>query len=638
MKLKKPSSPIKKLNKDKKQGLLIERSPYHGTPSFIKHNGKCLSVLQLYVRSGSNRNMSYDDVIGFIPISTSNNVQVHLVAKDSLIKDDAKKKVIRDNASVNKKTISNTKKHAEKKDTEDNNESAETMRQADFSDYNDYESILDSAIPIVVFRWLLIVVGDNEEDVDNQISDINTSLDQLHEGAKWDSLAGEQLEDFTNLFEPLAKDRFDMTSTGTNYGGLNLAINSGLFDPTGIPIGVDTLSLSGSVAYFDFEKSTQTQSIIAMPRSSYIPYYVKKDETKQISASSIVAQACANQVVMEGKRVHHIVLNDFNYFEPDTFFAPRETSDIFTHYDMMNVTINPLQGFGEIEDVVNVFARLIQKNVNIFDILQDFNLDMEYRGVVLKTLEQFFISRDLWHHDADKNPYLTQILGREDNSVYPTMSQVLNSFTSLYKEAEISNREAKADRIEALESSLRQTMTTYRSILDRPTTIQPTNASQVYYMFNKIEQMNIKQVQFVNILDYVIYTAKRGDLIVIHGYDNVLTRVAEMVETTITSAKDKGIRFLYAFDSLESPTNGRLGKMNDMFEMQSTYYVDLDTDVDWVMIGKALPNEVDLIRKSLNKELSATIEQMLQVKSHNQVLVHRHIGDINNFVQLNVIV
>ena len=49
---------------------LLEKSPYHISPSFISHNGKHASILNLYVRIGTNRQMTFTDVLDFIPINT----------------------------------------------------------------------------------------------------------------------------------------------------------------------------------------------------------------------------------------------------------------------------------------------------------------------------------------------------------------------------------------------------------------------------------------------------------------------------------------------------------------------------------------------------------------------------------------
>ena len=46
----------------------LEKSPYYISPSFISHNGRHASILTLYVRIGTNRQMTFTDVLDFIPI------------------------------------------------------------------------------------------------------------------------------------------------------------------------------------------------------------------------------------------------------------------------------------------------------------------------------------------------------------------------------------------------------------------------------------------------------------------------------------------------------------------------------------------------------------------------------------------
>lgn len=253
---------------------LIEKSPYRATPSFIEHNGKVMSVLKFYVRPNSNRNLTFQDVIDYIPISSVENVEIHLISKDMLLKGQDKQKIIKKNANASRGALEDSNKHEEEKNLSDR--SVIEMRRAKIEDYDDYELILDSQEPLVVFKWLLLVIGNDQESVDEQIEIINTLLNQNHDGAQWDSLPGEQLEEYSKLFGPLMENIYDHTSTGSNYAGLNFSLSAGLSDPDGVPLGKDSLSISGATAFFDFDSSTKTQAFIATPRGSRIPLYTKK--------------------------------------------------------------------------------------------------------------------------------------------------------------------------------------------------------------------------------------------------------------------------------------------------------------------------------------------------------------------------
>lgn len=625
----------KDANADKPQ-FLMEDTPYRTTPSYIIHNGKYISILQLYVRPGSNRNLTYDDVIDFMPVSTLSGVEINLFNADTLIKDDKKKRIIKKNASLNKETLKDTEQSEGHKKEDD--QSAKNTRMYEADDYDDYELIIDSSEPVVVFRWSIMIIADYMEDIEDQVDILNTLLDQRHDGAKWDSLPGEQYERFTTLFDEVPKSYKEMSATAYNYSGLNLAINSGLNDSKGLPLGSNALSLTESSAYFDFEKSTKKQAMIAMNRSSSkMPLYEREDETHQISVPSLIAQYAANTYMLHDHKVHHIVLNDFDYFEPQMFYRDRVVNKIFKEYDVSKMTINPLQGFGSIDKVTQIYPRLVQKLTNIFDLMLDLNMSKEERAIVLNAIDQFYYNNDLWSANAEEKPKLTQIVEIDQPELYPTMVQLLNQFEALATKAIKSNRENKATNIETISSTLKQKMSAYTQVLARTTSIEDTDASQIYYSFKNIDSLQLRQIQLVNIIDYVIYKANKNDVIIIHGFDSILGRVAEMVLETIQAAQNKGIRFIFTFDSIKSGKNQK-GQMNDMFEMEHKYYTDLDTDVDWSMVGRMIPRELQYYKKALNKELGLTISSVLQYKVANRILLHRNMGQVNDFVNLRFIV
>ena len=621
-------------NKGNRQ-YLIDKTPYKFTPSFIEHNGKVMSILNFYVRPSSNRSLTFQDVIDLIPISSIEGVETHLISKDMLLKGVDKQKIIKKNTNQNKKALNDSSKHEQEKRTADR--SMDEIRKAKIEDYNDFELILDSQDPLVIYKWLLLVIGNSQEDVDEQIETINRLLDQNHEGARWDSLPAEQMSEYMNLFAKLEPNIFDHTSTGSNYAGLNFSLSAGLKDEHGVPIGTDALSISGSTALFDFVESTKRQAFIATPRNSRIPLYAKADEIISPSMSSMLAQVAANQIMMDQHRAFHIVLNDFDYFEPGRYYAPAETKDIFEKIDVAKQSINPLEGFGSLDQVSQIYSRLTKKIVNIFNILLDFKMDIKQQSSVLAAVDQFYRTHDKWTANADIDPESTHIVNITDPEEYPTMGMLLNEFTSMAIKAQNEGRENKADNLDALYSLLRQTLTAYMSVLGRTTSIKQSNAPQVYYDFSKIEASDIKQVQLLNMIDYIIYQAKAGDVIIIHGYDNVLTQVAKYLIETIKAAQKNGIKFIFAYDSIRAPQTAS-GKMNDMFEMQQLLYTDLDTDVDWCAIGRVLPDELSLVKSALNQELGPTTEAYLQTKRPDQVMLHRRRGNINNFIQLRPII
>lgn len=631
------------------RGELVEPSPYHFSPSFMNHSGMYASVVTLYARVGTNRNLDFDDVIDIIPASTLDGVSITMLIDDNLIKDDEKKRLISANATNGKEVIDDTAKNGPKADRD--TKSAMTTQKAEIEDYDDYEMIIESAEPVVVFSIRLVLRAPSQELIDEQIELFNVSFSKRREGLKWDSLGGDQAEGFERLFLTTDRDLNAHTSTGSNYSRLNFAINAGLFDRKGMAVGVDIMSLSGSSSYLDFDNSIKKLALFAAPSSSEMSFYRVNTEglsqadsllldNQKVSVPSIFAQKAANQIVMNGQRAHHLVFNTFDYMDNNKgFLRPNDHDEnVFKKYDVSRTTINPLQGFGDLEDVTNVYARLSEKIVNIFDLMQDLKMSDHSRSLIRSAIEQFYLTRQLWIPDAALYPKRTRIVNITEPETYPRLTQFVQEFTIMATKAANENRENKADAVDILSSELNSNLSAHMEILGRPTSIEPSSALHTYYDFGKISTDRIRQIQFLNILDYIIHQCSPGDVIVLHGADKLYRPTLEFVKATITAAQNEGIRFIFTFDVMEtSPLSNNI-ELADMFNLQKLYYDDLDSDIDLSIIGRCMPNQVEKLSRAMNTELSATIRARLQYKSKDQVLIHRNAGNVNNFVRAAVII
>ena len=624
-----------KTEAEKAAAPLVNGFPYYVTPSYTSHAGRFASVLQLYVRTGSNREKSFDDIIDMVPSDAMSGVDIYMVVDDVLVKYDEKKRLITNNVTTNKSTIEDTQRHGSKEETDNK---AELIKQnSELEDYDDYQTIASSAEPVAVFEVKLIIVADTPEVIEEQIALVNLSLDKKHEGARWDAIGGDQLDRFTSLFRRIEPSTKLMTSTGSNYAGIDFAMSGGLADPRGVPVGIDVMSMTHSVSMLDFDNPLLSQAVIAAPRTSTIYDYVREGDRNTPTLSSLMAQAAANQITMNGGRAHHIVLNDFNYFEEGRYARPIETSDIFKRYDVSRETINPLQGFGDLEDVVDIYSRLKLKTVNIFRILTDLSLTDSDAAVILEALDQFYMGQQYWYTDAHLKPARTRIVDIDDPRTYATLGKFISSFRTLARAAIREGREMKAERVDTLYAILSNAINSYKGILASPTSIEPSNAPQVYYDFSRVADLSIKQIQYLNILEFVIAEAGENDVVIIHGMDSLYREVALWTRPTIEAAQRRGARFIFCFDTITSK-DSQVTQMSDIFKLKGSYYTDLDHEMDYSLIGWCLPAEVELFEDAMNTKLSSTLKARLMSKADSQLLIHRRSDRINNFVQCSVLV
>lgn len=614
----------------------VNDSTFQTSDYFYTSNGIVGSILKLYVAPGTNRNMSFRAVLNLLP-KPSKDVKLTFIVRDVSIKGEEKQKIINKNTYDN--IASKRAQNADATDREKDDVKAKMIQQTELDDYTDYQITASDATPLVVYDIFLIAESTSQEKIKTQIKSINTLLDKTYQGLSFYVQAGKQLDLLQDLYRDLAKTKIQKSSTGNNYALLNFAISEGLKDKTGVPIGLDTKAIVTSSTLFDFDKYTKSQAFIAISKSSILRRYLVEDH--HYTTSSYLAQAVANNISANrpNNKIFHIVLNDFKYLNDERYYMNDFNKGLLKEYDMTKLTINPLQGFGEYNEIQQVYERLIQKIADIFDILLDFNLETADKAIILDAIERFYFEQSLWSPEVLDYPKRARIIKVKRPDLYPTLNLFINTFTNLVTVALKDKRELKADRIDTLQSILRQALTTYQNILGKTTSIDFDLAAykQIYYTFNNVDSLAIKQVQFLNIFDFVRYISKPGDTIIIHGMDQLYQKTTDMAYNAIENAKKKGLSLLYSFDTVTAPSQ-KLGKMTDMFSMKELYYHDLNTDVDWSVVGNCSVDDVDKFEKVLRMSVGAQIRNQMMERSYSQVLIHRDKGHIDNFTSLDFII
>lgn len=615
---------------------VVNNSTFQTSDYFYTSNGIVGSILKLYVAPGTNRNMSFRAVLNLLP-KPSKDVKLTFIVRDVSIKGEEKQKIINKNTYDN--IASKRAQNADATDREKDDAKAKMIQQTELDDYTDYQITASDATPLIVYDIFLIAEATSQEKIKTQIKSINTLLDKTYQGLSFYVQAGKQLDLLQSLYRDLEKTKIQKSSTGNNYALLNFAISEGLKDKTGVPIGLDTKAIVTSSTLFDFDKYTKSQAFIAIPKSSILRRYLVDDH--HYTTSSYLAQAVANNISANrpNNKIFHIVLNDFKYLNDERYYMNDFNKGLLKEYDMTKLTINPLQGFGEYNEIQQVYERLIQKIADIFDILLDFNLETADKAIILDAIERFYFEQSLWSPEVLDYPKRARIIKVKRPDLYPTLNLFINTFTNLVTVALKDKRELKADRIDTLQSILRQALTTYQNILGKTTSIDFDLAAykQIYYTFNNVDSLAIKQVQFLNIFDFVRYISKPGDTIIIHGMDQLYQKTTDMAYNAIENAKKKGLTLLYSFDTVTAPSQ-KLGKMTDMFSMKELYYHDLNTDVDWSVVGNCSVDDVDKFEKVLRMSVGAQIRNQMMERSYSQVLIHRDKGHIDNFTSLDFII
>lgn len=649
---------------------LADNHPPTFTPNYIHRNGQVMTILEFKIKDGTNRDIEFGGIADLIPRVSNANIKAYWIRDNSIVTGEARDNLIKENSVTMRRT---TQRMRDEKD-DDKTANEDKKKNVKIEDYTLYEYNLDNKFPIVGFNMNLILIGQSEKELSDQIETININLDNLRDGFSVTSIPTEQIDKYMNFGDRYLVSPEHFSSTAQNYTGINSWLNNGLTDEAGIPIGLQSYSHLPSTEYFDFNSHTKTKAFISINRTEKMMRY------SNVSTSSVLAQAAANQIVMSdvartaeqideitrearkekrsltpseqkdikaikasGVRAHHIIFNDFDYSDNSDksgFIKLKQKSEIFEFIDMSKKTVNPLEGFGEREEVKSIFSELKRKIINIFDVMTEYQLDPNSRSIILDTLDEFYHKRSL--HQVGKEER-SGIIGIKDKEAYPKMSTYLQDFVNAATRIANANNISRLNSIENLQSELREALTSYGDQVNKGTNIFPTDKQQIFYNFGSMRYERPKlYVQFLNSFSYIMSETKRGDLVVFHGLDRISQKVFDMVSDVIDRKSESGVRFIYAFDNV-SAMEKKDSNMIDcsIFGMKGKMYHDLHTDSDWTIMGSLLEEEVPKFQEALSAKVSLsqqTIKTMQIGGKNPSVLIHRGIDEINDFVIPDVII
>lgn len=439
------------------------------------------------------------------------------------------------------------------------------------------------------------------------------------------------------LFNPLLVTEKVNTTTLENYAKLCFFQRTTLQDELGEEFGYDFLAPSqigedGNSKYpkvlIDAKNYLNKLGIVAIPRDfSRLDYVFKdiyKDEAETIkkpqSLASVTSQQVANQFLMEGKKVVHIVLNDFDYFRLETPHN-RDTKQFQNAIieetqiiDGSRISINPLQPFAknkteEKEEEIPAYRRSKKKFNTIIQTLIYYQ--GKDTGLIDKVFDELMENEALWNNDNDvmieRRNYLQQ-----PASKYPAFNRALTRFVSKEADLRRDGKTNEAEEVGQITRKLESFLTNNRSLIGSKTTLELDESKVNYYIrLDKLDALQ-KNIQVINLVDFVTEFLGTGDLIVIHGAEVLDIRTYEYLAEQFERTYDKKVRVLLSYDvtdSLKPNTKNSLGTSN-VFTLTTRLYEEFNTGVDWSFVGRMSnsKNYEQLVRAELPTTTKIDIE------------------------------
>ena len=604
----------KNLNIRERKNYLAPIAGYHFTPSYFKSGNRHATILKVVNRFGTNRDMQFGWFINLIPEVTVDGVKAYMFESDKLLdakeQDNIFKKEIHRTIKANDE--SNDAEHENKGDRRLKDLMVEDLERASRGESQN-ESVVDAHVYIML-------VADDPDKLYTQLRKLNTTYKDNMNGVELVSVAGNQENLFKRMLDSPEGSKYEYTWMTSDFAGNDHAVRKGLDDATGIAVGEITESYSSGTALMAISESIKKRALVASYPSSSVIDFEKYDD---LTGSSLWGQRIANDAMTLDHRVFHIVLNGFHYEadeetyegqEDRKFACPPVMNSELEHFDLSKGGLNPLEMFGDLDDVTDIYNTNLIKIVQMFHLMAERDLTKTQRTMLRKALNQFYMSRGLWTKDAEENPRNTRIINLRHKTV-PLMGNFVQKLTTMMSKANLVNSEKEQEDAKLLKDVLENALNSYRAIFNRHTTLpdpKDIQKMQVYYDLSRLmNQPDMLEAQFLNIFDYVSQATKKDDIIMIHGMNRLSLETLDILQGRIEKASRRGARFVYLFDNIGSGTTKSKIERADIFNTDGLLYQNFDNDFDYTILGAMSVNDLELYQKKVKQKLTQNLKDTL---------------------------
>lgn len=582
---------------------------YMDTDPYIFTQDQTLAVFDVLFDYGSNRPAEIGWVNRVIPRNELNAGRIIIIERQKMIDETTESEILDKKLASSIATTSSTDTESARENSK-NSDRVEDMYLASQLAGRD-ENIIDSDLRI-------IIKADTPEGIETVVDEL--MVNYKNAGIKGITLTrriGEQLNELRQIFTDISADSWHNSDMTTVSAGRLFLPSSGFSDERGAFIGFDVMSLlSRNPAMIDF---TGVQNAVIFTGGIRVNTIVpNKDgilvENPSLDGGSAMAQMIANANYMNGRRTHHIMLSPTS--------VPQ--SDDSLYFDLVNKdAINPLEVFGS-PDTVEFDANTNFKKVQTMLLLLadvDIKKDPNYGITLLKLLREWVIYRAVQGGLYTENPKLephkaNRILATTDHEKYPTLEDFLTTLQSNIAESSNAGERAR-ERAELLYNAVNQTVRSYPALLATHTTLPDrytADVRNVYYDLSGVkENPRVKGVTFLNVMSYVTNRALPGELIVIHGLDDIDLPDVDVLTPYRSRIDDKEIGLVTVFNKSEHRINpgtfrpfvGRLSRQ------------------DVVVLGGVSEGEIAYMNDSWQQAVPDSVTNTLLQANDNILYVHR---------------
>lgn len=587
-------------------GMLNQITPNKGYfffSNYFKIDDAYATILTVFNTDGSDDNLPPMWGINLIPRFVGNNVTTRLLT------------------SIKRADQKWVEKNQSKADTLADQENAEVQRSNKRKEHvisgkkqRDLQQIamdLTEGDSYLYVAFKILVKAPVLDELDEAVERIKREYD-VHFGSMYlTAFEGQQKEDVMNIFQGADKQLGkNYMFTSTEFSGAYNLVTHGIEDPDGEYVGqmradVNNAAVLWNVDHFD--------SHVVFAASSKAETMSQKDFKNQLS-STLWGTKLSQASLLNNRRVIHLVLNGANIEDMGV-----DLSDITTTVSLNSGDINPFELFGDVKNELSIFPMHVNK---LRLMVQQLNPELEpfILDRLSEEIRKFYVDNGMWTSNAQENREFLRIVGIPHEQV-PRLRNFVPYLDTSY--VGYTSQDAQDPNITKglllLKGLFYNMLEENGDLFDTFTSDVIDNAytsPRVIYDFSSLmlRGKGVAMAQFVNALGYATSSLQKGDLLVIHGADQLDENVLEYTKNTLDALQKKDVRIAYLYDSVEKMLKDT--ELNDLAR------------ADWTLTGYMANVTIEKYKEKIGSLMPDALSKAISVKDNKLFYLRRGFDNI----------
>lgn len=455
----------------------------------------------------------------------------------------------------------------------------------------------------------IMVKAPSLEALDSAVEKIERSYTDRFSSMWAAPYTGEQRQELSNLFRRNSKKRgkgFYFTST--EFAGSYSLVTHGMEDSGGEYVGYMVGDVNNSAVLFDVN-DFRHHVVVASEQFN--------ESRGRAHVSDMWGSKMSQAALLNNARVVHIILDGANLDRLGPKF------DRLTYrIDMNHGDVNMFEMFGEEKDELAVFSAQMEKLTLMAE--QAYATTDSDRSIIRGSLREvatkFYVDNRMWYENAQHNRERLRVVNIPHAEV-PKLEMFV-SYLDMEKKA-LENRTARNDEtlhaLSVLSATFHDLLSSNGDLFNTTTSSAIDGAKdgrRVVYDFSELSVRGegVAMAQLVNVIGYAVQNLQRGDLVIIHGAENI----------------DKGVRayILRQFERLFN-RGGRVAFLyNDIDRMLDDQSFNVFDKADYTIFGNMSVNIVNRYQEQLGQLIPKDLVSLVTNKNDALTYIRRGFDNV----------